>query len=499
MVVMVQPIPTITVLFLTPIKTPTYLEGQGVTIPELLTYVKKNSLVADVGSLTYAGSDILYFTCCDGASVNFTYDALYGTELNPVNRYYYPALYDYWDSENVEVPDADEATVLASGISAPVYLATVSKGGRVFASAGGTNISSYVTANDGVVSGCLAGQLTDEDALRLIFPQTASDIQSSTDTLSFIKKWVYKVRLKTAETSPIASLGTISNPTCTYTLDGTTLTITMSCEDANASLYYSTIGGYTATPVNLYTEPITVENYDTSKPFTISVMAVREGYVNSTAISASSANYTDGEGAPSFTYALTSSDATPTVGTAFDLSVTLAADKDYTLYGAEYRVSVPAAYTVNSVTLGTGWQYGTATYANEATIVTFTYLNTTGTAETATTAVPVGSINLIPVTAGDTSVTVSEAIVTKSDATAYTNITAADSSFTVESNITLGDVDSDSYITMGDALQVCKTVAKVVTLNDDQKKAADVDKDGYITMSDALLICKYVAKVISEF
>jgi len=400
------------------------------------------------------------------------------------------------------VSDVDAILNSTNKIAEPVYLATESAGGRVFDSAGGT-MSGYIAANDDVVSGCLANQLSDAEALRLIFPQKASDIENSTTTYSNIKKWVYRIRLKESDTSPITSLGTLPDPTCTFTLDGTTLTITMSCEDEDASIYYSNIDGLTTTPVNLYTGPITIEDYDTSDPFTIGLISAREGYDNvddiDPIVEFSSANYVDGDAAPNFTYALTSADNLPKVGTAFDLSASLTADKDYTLYGAEYRVAVPAAYTVNSVTAATGWQYGTATGADNSTIVTFAYLNTTGTAETASSAVPVGTINLTPVAAGDTSVTVSEAIVTKSDASAYTNITAAGLSLTVGSNILLGDVNGDGVVSITDVLKVCQAINGAVTLTVDQQTAADVSKDGVVSIKDALYICKYINGIITSF
>ena len=484
--------------FIDSFKTPTYLEGRGVTISEFLDYVLATTTVQNADALTYSGSDRLFFICSDGASIGFTADELLG-----VDRYYFPALYDNWHQGNLDEPESyvtDVSTVLASGISAPPYLATDSEGGRVLISEG-NSISSHVAANGGVVSGCLTDYLTDTDALRLIFPQTEDDITNSTQTFSDIKKWVNQVLLREDATSPITSLGEISDPTCTYTLDGTTLTITMSCEDEGASIYYSTIGGYTTVPVNLYTGPITIEDYDISNPFSLGLMAVEEGYESSGKVLASSADYVDSNAAPSFTYDLAASDLTPEVDQSMTLSATLAADKDYTLYGAEYRMVVPASFIVDVVRTGDGWEYGTATNTDDETVVTFTYLDIAGSAVTADSQVPVGSVTLRPSEGGDATITVSEAIVTKSDATGYTNITAEDLDLTVEggSSVLLGDVDGDGYIAMGDALQVCQAVANVIVLTDEEKEAADVDGDGYISMGDALMICQYVAEVITEF
>ena len=222
--------------------TPTYCEGKGVTIPDLLTYVKEHTSVANADSLAYQGSDKLYFASCDGPTtyVNYKYSELLG-----VDRYYFPLLYSYWDAGETEVSDV--AAVLSNKTPMPVYLATESLGGRVSATAGGNNISGYVTTNGGVVTGSLTNALDDTESLRLVMPQTESDITDSTATYSDIRKWVYKIRLReVTSASPIEALGTVSDPTCTYTLDGTTLTITMDCADEDASIYYSTIGGCNA-------------------------------------------------------------------------------------------------------------------------------------------------------------------------------------------------------------------------------------------------------------
>ena len=119
------------------------------------------------------------------------------------------------------------------------------------------------------------------------------------------------IRLKEVATaSPITSLGTVSDPTCSYSLDGDTLTITMSPDEADeghaVSIYYSNIDGFTQTPLNLYTGPITVDDYDTGDPFTLNIIAVKEGYVNSNTVSADSADYVE-TGAPSFSYGLAAS------------------------------------------------------------------------------------------------------------------------------------------------------------------------------------------------
>lgn len=405
--------------------TPTYCEGKGVTITELLDYTLAQTSVANAGGLTYQDSDRLYFYSCDGPEnpVNYTYNALLG-----VDRFYFPRLYHYWDAEEGEISDVD--AVLGEKYEMTPYLAVESLGGRVFGNAGGNNISGYVADNGGVVAGCLRDELEDTESLRLVLPQTEEDIEESEPTYSGIRKWVYKVRLRESGTSPITSLGTVSDPTYTYTLSGNTLTITMNCADSGAFIYYSTIGGHTQTPVNLYTGPITVDDYDSDEPFTLGVVAVQEGYADSAVIEADSVNISDDPDDPSFLYALAADTEDIETGEDFTVAATLSADKDYTLYGAEYRIAIPtAAFSVGVVSSEDGWEYGTASDSDD-TIVTFTYLNTEGQAVVADTPLDIGSISLTPLQAGTATITVSEAIVTREDSGDYNSVTAED--FTVE-------------------------------------------------------------------
>jgi hypothetical protein len=314
--------------------TPTYCEGRGVTIEQLLKYVLEETSVNGARNLTYQGDDRLYFYSCDGPTspVNHTYNDLLG-----VDRYYFPQLYNYWDAENTEISDVN--AVLADQWPMPVYLATESQGGRFF------NLSEYIAANDGSVSGCLTDMLDDSESLRLLIPQTENTIRNSEPTFSTARKWVYKIWLKPSGASPIVSSGDVPDPACTFTLSGDTLTITMSCSDPKASIYYSTIGGITKTPVNLYTGPITVNNYDPNKPFELGLTAVREGFANDAdpIVYFDSSHIGDPADAPSFVYSISSGTDDIETGTPFTVGATLTADRDCTLYGAEYRLSIPAA------------------------------------------------------------------------------------------------------------------------------------------------------------
>ena len=66
-------------------------------------------------------------------------------------------------------------------------------------------------------------------------------------------------------------------------------------------------------------------------------------------------------------------------------------------------------------------------------------------------------------------------------------------------DVILGDVDMDGDITVVDATEVQKYVAKLVNFTNDQMTAADVDHDGTITVKDATTIQKFVAHIINSF
>lgn len=66
-------------------------------------------------------------------------------------------------------------------------------------------------------------------------------------------------------------------------------------------------------------------------------------------------------------------------------------------------------------------------------------------------------------------------------------------------DVILGDVDMDGDITVVDATEVQKYVAKLVSFTNDQMTAADVDHDGTITVKDATTIQKFVAHIINSF
>ena len=290
-----------------------YTEAKGLTLPELVEYVKNNCTVFSAPAITYAGSDKLYFMATDGAgaySRNWTYDQLYGT-----NRYYFPGIFDTdngWHNEweiddgtygptdstampidiyNSQYKDSDEyyddkLAVFNGGSKTATILATSSAMDRV------PSLSDEITANGGVVTGCLADELSAEESLRLCIPQSEAELMSGNRTAYQYFAWVYNVKLVMDTAPELASLGTVAAPVATFSEseDGNTLYVSLSCDTADAAIYYSLPGvaGYTQT---LYTgTPI---EYDISgldlaaSPITFTMHAVKEGYADAGIVSTS--------------------------------------------------------------------------------------------------------------------------------------------------------------------------------------------------------------------
>lgn len=67
--------------------------------------------------------------------------------------------------------------------------------------------------------------------------------------------------------------------------------------------------------------------------------------------------------------------------------------------------------------------------------------------------------------------------------------------FAAESEPLLGDVNSDSTISISDATLLQKYIANFVDLSDEQLKAADFDQDGTVNISDVTAIQKYLVSV----
>ena len=67
--------------------------------------------------------------------------------------------------------------------------------------------------------------------------------------------------------------------------------------------------------------------------------------------------------------------------------------------------------------------------------------------------------------------------------------------FSAESEPLLGDVNSDSTISVSDATLLQKYIANLVDLSDEQLKAADFDQDGTVNISDVTAIQQYLLSI----
>jgi len=67
------------------------------------------------------------------------------------------------------------------------------------------------------------------------------------------------------------------------------------------------------------------------------------------------------------------------------------------------------------------------------------------------------------------------------------------------SNITYGDVNQDSTVSISDAIVIARSLIGSVTLSADQAQAADVSGDGSVTITDAILIAKKLVGLIDKF
>lgn len=284
-----------------------YCEARGFTIPELVEYVKETSSVDGAGSISYSGDDVMSFMATDSYGNymhSWTYDELYGEP-----RYYFEGLYDAssgWNSGweiageenskygmdlatyNAQYRDQDpyyeaKRSVFEGGEETEVILATESYSGRTTSSSlvasTEIGISDYISANGGTVAGSLSDVLEDTWALRLCIPMTEADLMTAHRTAYDNFKWIYNVQLDMQASGAPASQGTVAAPEASVSLsaDGSTLSISMSCDTPGAQIYYSFDGA----PQTLYNGTVT---YDVSgrnlesDPVTFYMTAVKEGY-----------------------------------------------------------------------------------------------------------------------------------------------------------------------------------------------------------------------------
>jgi len=279
-----------------------YCEARGITIPELVAYVKSVTTVANAAQIDFKGADTLRLMATDSYGTYnraWTYDELYG-----VDRYFFEGLTDAWDTSweiagendakfgmsladyNAKYAATDpnyaaKRAVFDGGVKTVPILATESFSGRTttdtLVASTEIGIADIIAKNGGVTGGSLAGMLEDTWSLRLALPMTEADLMAAHRTAFDNFKWTYNLLLEQANTPVIPSLGTVAEAVPSVTVSGDTMTITLTCNTAGATVYYSFDGA----PQTVYTKPITVDVAGrnlASDPMTFYHTAVREGY-----------------------------------------------------------------------------------------------------------------------------------------------------------------------------------------------------------------------------
>jgi hypothetical protein len=283
-----------------------YCEARGITVPELLAYVKTVTNVAGAETLTFSGGDTIRLMATDSYgnyNRSWTYDTLYGTP-----RYYFEGLFGAWKTAwEVSASDAktaltlaeynsayrdsdpfykDKLAVFSGGVKTEPILATESFSGRTttdtLIASTEIGISDYIARNGGTVAGSLKDDMTDATVLRLALPMTETDLFVSNRTAFDNFKWIYNIQF--VGKSSVRPLGTVAEPAVSANVSGDTLTFTVSCGTDGASIYYSFDGA----PQIPYNAPVAVNTAgrDLAKdPVTFYVTAVREGYSDAGIIS----------------------------------------------------------------------------------------------------------------------------------------------------------------------------------------------------------------------
>jgi hypothetical protein len=280
-----------------------YCEARGVTIPELVDFVKSKTTVVGADKLGFAGNDTIRLMATDSYG-NYNRSWTY-SELYSVKRYYFEGLFNSWkvaweiagddnskfglslEDYNEKYKDTDpnydaKREVFDSGVVTVPILATESFSGRTtsdtLVQSTEIGIADYIAKNGGKVAGSLKGVLSDATALRLALPMTEADLMAAHRTAFDNFKWTYNLLLtSSAGQAAIKSLGTVTEPIASVTLSGDTLIISLSCETSGATIYYSEDGA----PQIPYTKSIIVNVAGrdlTKEPFTFYTTAVKEGY-----------------------------------------------------------------------------------------------------------------------------------------------------------------------------------------------------------------------------
>ena len=287
-----------------------YCEARGITVPELVDYVKRVTSVKNAAAIDFRGADKIRLMATDSYGMYnrvWSYDELYG-----VKRYYFEGLMTSWNTgweisseddakfgmtleeynekfKNSDPYYTDKRAVFDGGVLTVPVLSTESFSGRTttdsLVSSTEIGIADYIARNGGTAAGSLRDALEDTWSLRLALPMTEADLMAAHRTAFDNFKWTYNLLLEQANAPAIASLGTVAEPVPNISVNGNTLTITLNCATAGATIYYSFDGA----PQTPYTSPITVDISGrnlAADPVTFYMTAVREGYYDAGIITA---------------------------------------------------------------------------------------------------------------------------------------------------------------------------------------------------------------------
>ena len=279
-----------------------YCEARGITVPELVNYVKSVTTVANAAALDFKDSDKIRLMATDSYGMYnrvWTYDELYG-----VKRYYFEGLMNSWSTAweisseddakfGMSLEDynakyaatdpnyADKRAVFGGGVLTVPILATESFSGRTtsdtLVASTEIGIADFIAKNGGTAAGSLKNMLEDTWSLRLSLPMTEADLMAAHRTAFDNFKWTYNLLLEQTNAPAIKSLGTVAEAVPGISVNGNIMTITLTCETAGATIYYSFDGA----PQTPYTKPITVDVAGrnlAAEPVTFYYTAVREGY-----------------------------------------------------------------------------------------------------------------------------------------------------------------------------------------------------------------------------
>jgi hypothetical protein len=290
-----------------------YCEARGITVPELVDYVKSVTSVRGSSSVGFSGADTIRLMATDSYgnyNRSWTFDELYGAE-----RYYFEGLFDErtgwktaWevagedDSKfglslsdyNAKYKEndpyyAEKRAVFAGGKRTVPVLATESFSGRTTSStlvaSTEIGIADDIAKNGGVAAGSLKDRLDDTWSLRLSLPMTEADLMAAHRTAFDNFKWIYNLELDMARPPAFRAAGVVAEPLASVSVSENTLTISISCADPAALIFYSFDGA----PQIPYEKPVTVDVAGrdlASDPVTFYMTAVREGYSDAGVITA---------------------------------------------------------------------------------------------------------------------------------------------------------------------------------------------------------------------